>query len=135
MKAVDFAMSVIFINCGFAIVDAIGVFGSDITGLAGIFQQLKWLTNPVVMGGLAALFAAGTIILPFSARPGTDKGLAYITFIGIFWGSIILTGVVIFSRIDMPGIELFYTIYCIAAALVFVNALIQMASGGQKTHV
>lgn len=134
MKAVDFAMSVIFINCGFAIVDAIGVFGSDITGLAGIFQQLTWLTNPVVMGALATLFAAGTIIV-LNTNAVTDKGIAYTTFIGIFWGSIILTGVVVFSKIDMPGIELFYTIYCIAAALVFVNALVQMSTGGQKSHV
>jgi len=134
MRAVDFAMSVIFINCGFAIVDAIGVFGSDISRLSGVFQQLSWLTHPVVMGALATLFAGGTIVL-MNSNAVTDKGIAYTTFIGIFWGSVILTGAVVFSKTDLPGMELFYTIYCIAAALIFVNALVQMSTGGQRSHV
>jgi len=134
MRANDFAMAVIFINCGFAIVDAIGVFGSDISNLAGVFEKLKWLTNPVVMGTLAALFAAGTVVV-LNTNAINDRGIAYTTFIGVFWGSVILTGIVVFSKIPIPGIELFYTIYCIVAALVFVNALIQMSTGGQKSHV
>ena len=134
MRAVDFAMAVIFINCGFAIVDAIGVFGAEITQLAGIFQQLRWLTNPYVMGALAVTFAGGTVVV-LNTNAITDRGIAYGVFILIFWSSIIMTGIVIFSKMPFPGIELFYTIYCIVAALVFVNALVQMSTGGQKSHV
>ena len=134
MRAVDFAMAVIFINCGFAIADAIGVFGSDISDIAGVFHTLKWLTNPYVMATLATIFATGTVVV-LNTNAINDRGIAYTTFTALFWGSVLLTGKVVFTKIDVPGVELFYTIFCIAAALVFVNALIQMSTGGQKSHV
>lgn len=136
MRAVDFAMGVVFINFGFAIVDVIGVFGSDISSLASTFQGLVWLTHPVVMAVLATTFALGTIVV-LNSNAINDRGIAYTTFIGFFWGSVILTGIVIIGRMGdkIPGIQIFYTIYCIIAALVFINALVQMSTGGQKTHV
>lgn len=134
MKAYNMAMFVVFINAGFAIVDAFGIFGSEISGMADIFGRLTWLTNPLVMATLAGAMAAGTIVV-LNSNVITDRGIAYVTFISTFWGSVILTGIVIFGKINIPGLELFYTIYCMACALIFVNALIQMSTGGQKSHV
>lgn len=139
------AMVVIFVNAGFAIMNQIGAFGSEITDRAGIWASLTWLSTPIFtiplidleVTGILALstaIALATVVI-LNTNIVTDRGVSVAAFALIFYGSVFLTGATIFANYDLPGLELFYTIFVLACTLIFIMAVVQMPTGGQKTHV
>ena len=145
MKAYDMAMIVIFINAGYAIMDQIGVFGNAITQRASGFDGFSWLSTPVVtipgvnlaVTGILAIsvaIALGTVVI-LNTNVVNDRGLAIAMFAFIFYTSIFLAGDTVFQNYDLPGIEIFYTIYILACTMIFLIAVIQMPVGGMKSHV
>lgn len=142
------AMALVFVNCGFAISAIMGAFGS-MSEYTGIYDSLQVLDTPIMRIGpfditgmvlIVGALIAGTVLLPLSTRFFSSEGVAYALFFSIFWGSVGVSSL-IFSRIrdgdgnPIPGIPVFLTIFVLASTLIFVNAFIQMPTGGQKTHV
>ena len=140
------SMMWIFICCGFAITDTFGLFGSDkdFINQAGIFSSLSYLSTPIFtipginlpvngISALAAAMAAATIII-LNTKLITDRGIAMVAFTLIFWGSFI-TAIAVMTKTNIPGMELIYGIFFLASTLIFINALVQMPTGGQKSHV
>lgn len=151
MKAIDLAFVILFVNCGFAIVSSIGVFGSDIDDLTGSTGGDNWgygalsiLSEPIfsiehegvvlfsVTGimGLAGLIAASTIVV-FNSNLVNERGVAIAAFTILFYGGVFLTGVTIFSKFDFPGLNLFYMIFVLFCTLSYVLTIIQMPTQGQ----
>jgi hypothetical protein len=146
MKAYDLVMVLIFINCGFAVVIAMAPQLDIIPGSTEGYNTLmtlftaEWFSvfgiGVNTMTALALLFAAGTIVV-LNSNPVTDKGLSMTTFTAVFWGNLIITSAIfgtILTKYDV-NLGIFYTIFFIAATLIFINALIQISSGGQQSHV
>jgi hypothetical protein len=132
MRAYNLAMMMIFVNCGFGLVAAFGVF--PLSGYTGVFSSLVTvLTNPLVIGTLALTMAAGTTLLASTVM--TDRGTAYITFSTIYWGAFGTASLVFIPLSDYPGFEIFYTIYTMATFLIFLMGIVQMPLGGVKGHV
>lgn len=132
MRAYNLAMLMIFVNCGFGLVAAFGVF--PLGEYTGVFSSLVTvLTNPIVIGTLAIALAAGTTLLASTVM--TDRGTAYITFSTIYWVSFGTASLVFIPFTEYPGFEIFYTIYTIATFLIFLMGMIQMPLGGVKGHV
>lgn len=143
MKAYDLSMGLIFLNAGIYITASFGLFG-DLSELASIFDSLNFLYTPMftlpgvdyaVKGiDLIALALAGGTIVLLNSNAINDRGLSYIVFATIFWGSFVLTSLV-FNKIDIPGFSVFYSVFLLAATLLFAITLIQMPTGGQKSFV
>lgn len=144
MNAYDMAMILIFINCGFMIVVSMGV---DIIpdSTDGFVQLMNWFATGTFtvfgiqvssMTAVAAVFAGATIVV-LNSNPITDKGLSIIMFTAVFWGSLITTSAIIGAILNdyRVGLGVFYTIFFIAATLIFINALVQISTGGQQSHV
>ena len=133
------SMFVIFLNCGFAIMDSLGIFGSDISSISTIYHtRLSWLATPYAVIALAGTLAVGAGLLGIFTRGGvTDKVIIYGTFAGLYWGSVMLAGATVFAKVALhfPGTQLFIAIFWVACGLIFVMTLVQMAAGGQKTYV
>ena len=132
------SMVVIFINAGFAIINQMGVFGDEIATRSTIFYNplIQMFLNPIVVTAFSGLLVAATAIV-LNTRVITDKGVAYGTFTALYFSSVFLTGMTIFANYDrfFPGVEIFYTIYVLACTVIFIIALVQMPTGGQKSHV
>lgn len=146
MKAYDLCMGIIFINIGFAFLGAFfnDAFTSEVTGHASSIQTLQTvLTTPLFsVGGfsfttmwlLAGAMVVGTFLI-LNSKPGpSSQGIAYAAFTIVFWGGMTSTWVIL-TGFDIPGVNFIYTMFVLIATLVFVIALVQMATGGQKTHV
>ena len=145
MKAYDMAMIVIFINAGYAIMDQIGVFGNEISSRASTFGGFAWLSDPIItipgvnlaVTGILAIsvaIALSTVVI-LNTNAINDRGLAIAIFAFVFYTSIFITGKTVFDNYNMPGLELFYTIYILACTMIFLVAVIQMPTGGMKSHV
>jgi len=147
MKAVDFSFIILFVNCGFAIIASTGAFGSEITEKTSVYQALTVLSTPIfsinsdtgdtlfsVTGvmALAGLIAVSTVVI-LQSNLVNDRGVAVGAFAALFYGSLFLTGVTLFSSFAFPGLELFYTIFVLICTLSFVLTIIQMPTGGQKS--
>ncbi len=142
MNAYELSMVWILSCCGFVIIDAFGIPGfSDYTG---VYSSLSWLMNPVftipgiglgVTGimALAIAMALATIIV-LNSNFVTDRGMAIAIFALVFWGSF-TAAIVVMTKIEFPGVEVFYGIFFLISTLVFVIGLIQMPTGGMKSHV
>lgn len=140
-------MGMIFINAGIYVTAAMNVFG-DLSSVSGIFGSLSFLYTPIIplpfnlpffgasIEGLEMIWiamAAGTIVI-LNSNAINDRGVAMIVFGVIFWGSIGITWEII-AKIDLPGVIMFYSIFTLAATLIFMMTLIQMPTGGQKSYV
>lgn len=138
------AMVMIFFNAGIAIVYSIGAFGPQFEQHASVWNLLAAIatfefeipfTNWIFPGMmvLAMAFAAATAIV-LGTKPISDRGVAIITFTGLFWGSFLLAFSVLYQ---LPGdaTGLFLGVFSVAAVLIFTMGLIQMPTGGQKSHV
>ena len=141
MKAYELAMAMIFVNAGIYLVDILGCFG-DLSPATGIFLQLTVFSNPIVtVGGvtirgieaIAAALALGTVVV-VNTNAINDRGIAYSVFSIVFWGSFVISSVVI-SKFKLPGIEIFYTILFLASVHIFIMTFVQMPTGGQKSYV
>ena len=141
MRAFDLSMALICLNAGIYIANAIGCFG-DMSDVTGIFPQLLFLTNPIInIAGIelkgidiiAGALAGGTIVV-VNTNAINDRGIAYTVFAVVFWGSFVISSVVL-TKIPFPGIEMFYAVFFLISVMIFVIALIQMPTGGQKSHV
>ena len=158
MRAYNLAMFMIFLNCGFAIMLSInnGMFfaapseggvttpSEDLDKMGStntIFDimQAEILTIPGlditinVIEALAAILAAAAAVLGFFGGQAAS-GVAIGGFAIVFWGSILSTKIFLMS-IAAPEIDMFYNIFILAATLIFIIALFQMTTGGQKAHV
>ena len=149
MKAYDMSMIIVFINAGYAIMHQIGVFGVAVANRAGGFEGFHWLIEPIFelnselfefsINGvmiLSVTMALATVVI-LHTNLVTDRGYAIIIFTLVFYTSIFVAGHTVFANYDtrLPGVELFYTIYIIAATLIFIIGIVQMPLGGQKSHV
>ncbi len=146
MRAYNLAVGLIFINCGFPIAIALGSFG-NIEKHQGVYNSLSWLVNPVfkvgtieVTGshailGIAILMIVGTALL-LNSRAFSAQAVAYGTFTGIFWTSVATSSAILFSlNAEFPGLNIFASILLLASTLIFAIALVQLPTGGQKSHV
>jgi len=142
MKAYDLAMALIFVNAGIYITAMMELFG-DLSAVTGIFETLSIFHTPLfnipyvgeVTGfkAIAVALAGGTVVVA-NTNFIKDRGIAYIAFSAVFWGSFLMTSVVI-NSIDFPGITMFYSVFLLASVLIFIMTLIQMPTGGQKSYV
>lgn len=146
MRAYNLSMGLILFNCGFPLAVAMGAFGS-IEKHTKFYNNLLWLTNPIfkigaieITGmhaviGITLVMIVGTALL-LNSRAFSSQGVAYATFTGVFWTSFGTSSLIIFSLAsEFPGLSIFYTIFLLIAALIFVIGLIQMPTGGQRSHV
>ena len=140
MRAYNMAMATIFINAGIYVVGILGMFGS--IGNDSFMDIFTTFANPIItiagvevrgIDAIAGALAIGTIVF-LNSNAVNDRGIAYTIFTVIFWGSFGIASVSL-SEIALPGVEVFYTIYFLAACLIFIMALVQMPMGGQKSHV
>jgi len=143
VKAYDMAMVLIFINCGFMIIFTMGIVDIVPGSTSGYSQIAEWFATEnfyifgfglSAMTVLAGLFAAATVVI-LNSNPVTDKGLSIVFFTGVFWGSWLMTTSIISSLLKGIGMGVFFTIFFVASTLIFINAIIQISSGGQQTHV
>jgi hypothetical protein len=147
MRAYDLAMVLIFVNCAFAVIA--GMLPSSTSVIPGStdgFATLStWFSGEAfniagvsvnTMTLLAVLFAAGTIVV-MNSNLKTDKGWSYTIFTAVFWGSWTTTSIIIGNLLNdyRVGLGVFYVIFLIASLLIFINALIQISTGGQQAHV
>jgi hypothetical protein len=142
MRAYDLAMTLIFVNCAFPILDAMGL--TTLHAFSGSFTALNWFSSPLFtvagfpINGITALagaLAAGTIVL-LQSNLITDRGMAVIVFATVFWGSILISLVSISGIImHFAGFAILYSIFLLACTLIFFNALIQFPTGGQGAHI
>lgn len=141
MKAIELAYLMICINAGIYIVGSIGAFGS-LSDIGGVFPLLSRFTDPIVvvsgvaMRGIDAIaigLALGTVVV-VNTNAINDRGIAYLVFAAVFWGSFLIAGPVI-GNIDYPGVQLFYGVFFLIAVLAFVGTFVQMPTGGQKSYV
>ena len=144
MKAYDYAMAMIFINAGFAIVFSLGIFGEVFETHASAWNDLAVIANyEFVIPGTELTFpgitAVAVAIAVASAsfvgtRVSSPSGVATTWFAFLFWGSFIISFVTL-ATIPLPGIEIWLSIFMLAATLLFAITLIQMQTGGQKSNV
>jgi hypothetical protein len=143
MKAYNLSMGLIFINAGIYLTAMMNLFG-DLSDVTGIFESLSIFYTPLFtvpyleytvkgIDAIAIALAIGTIVVA-NTNMVKDRGIAYIAFSAVFWGSFLMTSVVI-NKLDFPGITPFYSIFLLASSLIFVMTLIQMPTGGQKSYV
>ena len=143
MRAYDLAMTLIFINCAFPIINAMGIAlpisdsFNDIFILNALYMPIFTVGGVTfnLLIGLAIAFAAGTVIV-VGTNLVTDRGLAMTTFTITFWGSFAVSSLTIMAIIyKYPGFTIFWSIFLLASVLIFVNALVQFPTGGQGAHV
>lgn len=147
MRAYNIAMAQIFISCGFVVSAALGVFG-NMSEYTGIYQSLMvfadpWFTiGPITFNGITAIaiLMVGATTLVLNSRLFSSEGVAIGVFAAVFWGSFAISSTIFGALRDgdgnpFPGLLIFVGIYGIASALIFVIALVQMPTGGQKSHV
>lgn len=143
MRAYDMAMLLIFINCGFAIIAAMGI-ASPVSNQFDSIKILNALYIPLFpVGGidisgltiLAGLMAAGTVII-VGTNMITDRGIAMTLFTGVFWGSFTTASLTIMEiLLKYPGFAIFWGIFLLGSTLLFIMALVQFPTGGQGGHV
>lgn len=146
MRAYDLCMVIIFINVGFAFIGAFfaDAFTSEITSHADSIEGLQTVLTTgwfdvmgftfTTMHAFALALVIGTILI-LNSKPGpSSQGVSYGIFTIVFWGGITSTWGVL-KGFDVPGIDFIYTMFVLVATLVFIMALIQMSTGGQKSHV
>jgi len=140
MRAYNMGMATIFINAGIYIVGLMGMFGN--IGNDSFMSVFNTFATPIItvagvpirgIDAIAIALAVATIVV-LNSNAINDRGIAYTVFAIMFWGSFGLASVSL-SSIDLPGIEIMYSIFFLAAVLIFVMAFVQMPTGGQKSHV
>lgn len=142
MRAYDLAMTMVFVNCAFPILDAMGI--TTLHSFTGNFLLLNWFSAPLftvagfTINGITALataLAAGTIVF-LQSNAVTDRGMAVIVFAAVFWGSIGISSLSLSGIIfHFAGFAVFWSIFLLASTLIFFNALVQFPTGGQGAHV
>lgn len=146
MNAYDLAMLFIFICAGISLIANVGIFGSEFNegngvswmfsgnGEANVFQ----MGNVILAGGIVALgvFMYGATYRVVGTTPtGTAQGVAYLAFSGIFWTAFLQAYSILYTiQTRLEGFALFTGIFLVAAVLIFIMGLIQLAVGGVKTH-
>lgn len=138
MRAYDLAMSLVFINCAFPIIDLFGI--KTLHQYTANFWLLNAFTVPFInIAGLgvnmvivlAGVFAAATIVV-LNTHAVTDRGIAMIVFAGVFWGafgtaSLSISGIIL----HFTGFGVFWAVFMLICTLIFVNAMIQFPLGGE----
>ena len=142
MRAYDLSMVLIFFNCAFPILDAMGV--TTLHSYSANFWLLNIWSEPIftvanftVTGvvALAGVFAGGTVVV-LNSNMITDRGMAVTVFAIVFWGSFVVASVSLSGIIlHYPMLAIFYTIFFLASTFIFINALVQFPTGGQGAHV
>ena len=107
---------------------------------------METLANPVFTVGalsisgiqsIAIIMLGATAVVPFvQGKFFSAEGVAYVVFALVFWGSFATTTLIFIPMVNrFSGLAIFVSIFGIASALIFVIALVQMPTGGQKSHV
>jgi len=132
----------IFANAGVFAVAQLGVFGPRVGGI-GTFI-ISATTEGEIAGIPLDWIVGGTIVLAFimlaatakiaASNATTAQGITYVAFAGIFWVSFgsafAIIATIPIAAINIIIIPIFFGINI----LVFIMALLQMASGGTKTY-
>lgn len=140
------ATGLIYINCGFPLAVALGGFG-NIQQHEGGYHALGWLVNPIltiygieitgshaILGVTVAMIIGTALFL--NSRAFSAQAVSYGTFTGIFWVSVASSTLILYSLAsEFPGMEIVLAIFLMACTLTFAMALIQMPTGGQKSHL
>jgi hypothetical protein len=152
MRAYNLATLMVYINCGFFIMISIGLFDSTTTpdnaysNIAGfintefiLVENILEVRGSDIVTAIAILMIAGTALV-VNSRAFSSEGVVYGVFAMVFWMSIGITDVILLNITDsngdpFPGVSLFIGIYTISAFFIFVIAMVQLPTGGQKSHV
>ena len=95
MRAYDLAMTMVFVNCAFPIIDLMGI--NTLHEFSSNFWLLNiWSTplfniagiNVTGITALAVAMALATVVI-LSSNPITDRGIAMGVFALVFWGSLV----------------------------------------------
>ena len=136
MNAYLYAMLLIFANAGVFMMSMLGVFGSRINTFDFFAKSVGEIPPQYLIGGtivLAVVLAAGTASL-VGTKIVSAQGVAYVAFSLIFWAAFgtafSIIAAIPFTAIGLIILPVFFGIN----VLVFIMALLQMASGGFKTH-
>lgn len=133
MRAYNLAMALIFINAGFLVVMASGAFGGLLDAYGANIPSMSFAQIGIVAGTIGAA-AAVSVLLRGGGQSVTSAAIS--TFSGIYWASNAASLTLLWNlSYAFPGLEIFMVIFFLAAILIFVNALIQIPTGGQKSHV
>ena len=149
MRAYNLAMVMIFINCGFAVAASINVFdinAPDADGLLDLVTSdtdIEFLGQRISFSNITAFAVAlviGSLLIVNTKVGPSSSGIAYAIFTIVFWGGILSTNAILITTtsidgVPIPGFEIFIAVFDLAAMLIFVNALVQMPTGGQRSHV
>jgi len=133
MRAYNLAMALIFVNAGFLVIIASGAFGGLLDAYEASIPSMNFAQVAAIAGTIGTA-AAVSVLLRGGGQSGTSAALA--TFSGIYWSSN-AASLTLFWNLSyaFPGLEIFMAIFFLAAILIFVNAMIQIPTGGQKSHV
>jgi hypothetical protein len=144
MKAYDYSMALIFINAGFAIIFSLDIFGAVFGNHASSWNALSVIANyeftipgtELAFPGITAIAIAIAVASAsfVGTRVSSPSGVATTWFAFLFWGSFTISFITL-STIPLPGMEIWLTIFSLAAVLLFAITLIQMQTGGQKANV
>jgi len=150
MNAYHLAMLFILINAGIIVVASVDVFGEDITKgstILSLFESenpeqdvLNITMGIAIIGGTIialtiALFLGTTRIPVVNSIFPAPQGWAYVAFTGVFWASF-LSAFDIFITIAnrVEGFGVFVGVFTVIAVLIFIMALVQLATAGVKSH-
>jgi len=131
VKAYNICMLIIFINAAAFLLGSLGVFpGIDHTSFGAISALLGQSQFAILV--VAGLMSAGTAVF-LGTKIISSQGVAYGTFAALFWTSFVISAGII-RGIPLPGMELIFPIFTVACTMIFLVALIQMPTGGMKSH-
>jgi len=146
MNAYYLAMLYVSICAGIFLMGNLGVFGpvveNTVTGrIVSFFSENDLESNvflPVtIAGGIVAmaLVMYANSIQVFGSKSGSPQGVAYLVFAGVFWTAFLLAFDVMRTVASLfNGMALFNMIFAGLSVLVFVMALVQLATSGVKSH-
>lgn len=150
MRAYNLATLMVYINCGFYIMISIGLF-NGINSPDNAYSNIQGFINNEfsiglisVSGGdiiiaIAVLMIAGTALV-VNSRAFSSEGVVYGVFTMVFWMSIGITDVIVLNIVDsngdpFPGLNIVAGIFTVSSFFIFVIAMVQLGTGGQKAHV
>jgi len=148
MRAYNFMVLLICVGIGLTLMFAIGLFniygvtdtGDIDEGDIGYQFDLNALVLEIagigVIGAVGGFFAANAIDVV--TRGGGQSGVsASVAAFGALYGAVwfAIEGLLFRILSDFAGMEIILTIITLFATIIFIIALVQMSSGGMKSHV
>jgi len=148
MRAYNFMTLLICVGIGITLMFAIGIFniyGADDSGdidEGDIGYQFDLDALVIEIAAIAAIGAVGGFFaanaIDVVTRGGGQSGVsASVVTFGALYGAVwfAIEGLLFRIMNDFAGMEIILTIITLFGTIIFIIALVQMSSGGMKSHV